>query len=124
LNIITTGVSLSRPPRGTVFLGYSVINTGTIQTSALNSSISYWLSPKWYGTFSNSYDFGNKVPLGTMVSFTRIGADYLFSIGLSVDPQRGSVMPSLQISPRLSPMLRLGSAVGMGQFDSRLAPTQ
>ncbi|APW63035.1 hypothetical protein [Paludisphaera borealis] len=124
MNIITTGVSLSRPPRGNVFLGYSVINTGTIQTSALNASMSYWLSPKWYGTFSNSYDFGNKVPLGTMFSFTRIGADYLFSLGLSVDPQRQSYMFAFQISPRLSPMLRLGSGVGLNQFDSRLAPTQ
>ena len=124
LNIITTGVSITRPPRGNVFLGYSVIHTGTIQTSALNASMSYWLSPKWYGTFSNSYDFGNKVPLGTSFSFTRIGADYLVSLGLTVDPQRGSYMAAFQISPRLAPMLRLGSGVGLNQFDSRLAPTQ
>jgi hypothetical protein len=124
LNVITTGLSLSRPPRGNIFLGYSVINTGTIQTSALNASLSYWLSPKWYGTFSNSYDFGNKVPLGSMFSFTRIGADYLVSLGLSVDPQRNSYMFAFQISPRLSPMLRLGSGTGLNQFDSRLAPTQ
>ena len=31
LNVITTGVSLSRPPRGNVFIGYTVINTGTDQ---------------------------------------------------------------------------------------------
>ncbi len=124
LNVITTGVSLSRPPRGNIFLGYSVINTGPIQTSALNSSINYWLSPKWYGTYSTSYDFGNKVLLGSMFSFTRIGADYLLSLGLSVDPQRQSYMFAFQISPRLAPTLRLGSGVGMNQFDSRLAPTQ
>jgi len=124
LNVITTGISLSRPPRGSVFIGYSVIDSAMIRTSALNTSINYWLSPKWYGTFSNSYDFGNQVPLGSMFSFTRIGADYLFSLGLSVDPQRGATQFAFQISPRLAPTLRLGSGTGMNQFDSRLAPVQ
>ena len=124
LNVITTGISLSRPPRGNVFMGYTVINTGTINTSALNLSLSYWLSPKWFGTFSTSYDFGNKIPLGSMLSFTRIGADYLTSIGLSYDPQRSATQFAVQISPRLSPNLRLGGATGMNQFDSRYAPTQ
>ncbi|MGA2702133.1 MAG: hypothetical protein ABSH35_13685 [Isosphaeraceae bacterium] len=124
LNVITTGVSLSRPPRGNVFIGYTVINTGTINTSALNVSTSYWLSPKWFGTFSTSYDFGNKIPLGSMLSFTRIGADYLTSIGMSYDPQRSATQFAVQISPRLSPNLRLGGATGMNQFDSRYAPTE
>jgi hypothetical protein len=124
LNVITTGISLSRPPRANVFIGYTVINSGPIQTSALNTSLSYWLSPKWYGSFSTSYDFGNKILLGSMFSLTRIGADYLTSVGLSVDPQRQSYMFAFQISPRLSPNLRLGSGVGLNQFDSRYAPTQ
>jgi len=124
LNVITTGVSLSRPPRGNVFIGYTVINTGTINTSALNLAMSYWLSPKWFGTFSTSYDFGNKIPLGSALSFTRIGADYLTSIGMSYDPQRNATQFAVQISPRLSPNLRLGGATGMNQFDSRYAPTQ
>jgi len=124
LNVITTGISLSRPPRANVFIGYTVINTGPIQTSALNTSLSYWLSPKWYGSFSTSYDFGNKILLGSMFSLTRIGADYLTSVGLSVDPQRQSYTFAIQISPRLSPNLRLGAGVGLNQFDSRYAPTQ
>ena len=28
LNVITTGVSITRPPRANVFIGYTVINTG------------------------------------------------------------------------------------------------
>ena len=59
LNIITSGISIQRPPRSNIFLGYTIIDTGPIKTSALNASISYWLSPKWYGTFSESYDFGD-----------------------------------------------------------------
>jgi hypothetical protein len=82
------------------------------------------MSPKWYGSYSTSYDFGNEILLSSMFSVTRIGADYLTSIGLTVDPQRSSYMFAIQISPRLSPSLRLGSGVGLSQFDSRYAPTQ
>ncbi|MGE3820508.1 MAG: hypothetical protein AB7I30_13935 [Isosphaeraceae bacterium] len=124
LNVITSGVSLSRPPRGNVFLGYSVIDTGPLSTSALNVSTSYWLSPKWYGTYSTMYDFGNAILLNAMFSLTRIGADYLTSVGLTVDPQRQSYMFALQVSPRLAPNVRLGSGVGLTGFDSRYAPTQ
>ena len=124
LNVITTGISLARPPRGNVFIGYSVINTGPIDASALNVATNYWMSPKWYGTFATSYDFGTDRLLSSMFSLTRIGADYLLSLGLSVDPQRDSYMFAFQISPRLAPTLRLGSGAGLNQFDSRLAPTQ
>jgi hypothetical protein len=124
LNVITSGISISRPPRGNAFIGYTVLDTGAINTSALNVSLSYWLSPKWYGSFANSYDFGNRIPLASMFTLTRVGADYLISLGLVVDPQRNSYMFSFQISPRLSPNIRLGSGLGVSQFDSRYAPTQ
>ena len=123
LNMITTGFSLSRPPRGSVFLGYSIINTGPINTSAPTTTASYWLSPKWYGTTSLMYDFGNRILLAASGSLTRIGADYLSSVGLTVDPQRQSYMFTFQVSPRISPNLRLGSS-NMASFDARYAPTQ
>ena len=112
LNIITTGISLARPPRSNIFLGYTIIDSGPIKTSALNMSISYWLTPKWYGTFATSYDFGDATDLGTMFTFTRIGADYLTTIGLSVDPQRMSYQFAVQITPRISPAFRMGSERG------------
>ena len=124
MNVITTGISISRPPRGNIFIGYSVIDTGPITTSALNSSLSYWLAPKWYGSFSTSYDFGNAILLGSMFSVTRIGADYLSTVGLSVDPQRQSYMFSFTVMPRLGPGVQNGSAPGLGNFDPRYAPTQ
>jgi hypothetical protein len=124
LNVVTSGISINRPPRGNVFIGYTVIDTGPINTSALSTSLSYWLSPKWYGSYSTVYDFGNAVLLGSMFSFTRIGADYLTTIGLTVDPQRTSYMFAFMLSPRISPNIRFGSGLGMAQFDSRYAPTQ
>ncbi len=124
LNVVNSGVVITRPPRANITVGYTVINTGPINTSALNTSINYWFSPKWYGTFSNSYDFGNGISLGTSLSVTRIGADWLTSLGLTVDPQRQSYQAAVMISPRLSPNVRLGSGAGQSSLDSRYAPTQ
>jgi hypothetical protein len=122
--VVSSGVSINRPPRGNITFGYSIINTGTIATSALNVVYSYWLSPKWYGGFGTSYDFGNAVLLGSMFSLTRIGADYLTTVGLTVDPQRQSYTFGFEVAPRLSPNIRLGSTSGLLRFDSRFAPTQ
>jgi hypothetical protein len=124
LNVITSGISISRPPGGNIFFGYSVINTGPISTSALNVSTSYWLSPKWYGSFSTSYDFGNGILLGSTFAVTKIGADFLTSVGLTVDPQRQSYQFGFELSPRLSPSVRLGNGGGVARFDQRFAPTQ
>jgi hypothetical protein len=124
LNVVTSGISIIRPPRTNLFIGYTVLDTGPIATSALNASISYWLSPKWYGTFSESYDFGNGIPLASSFSFTRIGADYIMSLGLNVDPQRSAYTFAFELSPRLSPNMRFGSAGGVNQLDTRYAPTQ
>jgi hypothetical protein len=124
LNIITSGISLTRPPRSNIYVGYAIIDTGPIKTSALNTSISYWLSPKWYGTFATSYDFGDAVLLGSTFTFTRIGADYLTTVGLSVDPQRMSYQFAFQITPRISPAFRLGSNAALNSFDTRFAPSQ
>ncbi len=123
LNVVTAGVSMNRPPRGSIYIGYSVINTGPIQTSAVNVNYNYWLSPKWYTSFSTSYDFGNAILLGSTVSLTKIGPDFLTSVGLSVDPQRQNYTFGFELAPRFSPNVRLGSAVG-SRFDSRFGPTQ
>ena len=73
LHIITSGLSITRIPKGNIFIGYTIVNTGPINTSALNTQYSYWLSPKWFGTVAESYDFGNGLLLGASGSLTRIG---------------------------------------------------
>ncbi len=123
-SVITAGFSKNLPPRATGYIGYSIINTGPINTSALTLSSSYLLSPKWYMTFSTMYDFGNKRWLSASCSVTKIGADFLTSIGFNADPQRQAVTAGIQVTPRISPNIRLGSSSGLPQIDTRFAPTQ
>ncbi len=124
LHIITSGISITRIPKGNAFIGYTIVNTGPISTSALNTSYSYWLSPKWFGTAAASYDFGNDLLLASTGSLTRIGADYLTSVGLTVSPLQHSYQFVFEISPRLSPNIRAGSSSGLTRLDSRYAPVE
>ncbi len=125
LNIITSGVSISRPPRANVYLGYSIIDTGPIKTSAINASISYWLSPKWYGTFSQSYDFGDAVSLGIDVRFH---SDRRRLLDLDRPERRSAAKTATRTrsqSPRGSVRASAPDpATNMGSFDTRFAPTQ
>lgn len=125
INVITAGVNINRPPRGTVFLAYSILNTGPINTSALNASFGYWMSPKWYGTFGGLYDFGEGMLLSTSCSVTRIGADFLTTLGFNYTPLQDNFSFVFEMVPRFSPRTRLGSAAGV-QFrpDLRFAPIQ
>jgi hypothetical protein len=121
LNIITTGINVNRPPRGNIYIGYSVIDTGLVQSSALMSSYSYWMSPKWYTTWSSSYDFANDILLNATAAVTRVGRDYLTTVGLNVVPLQHSFMFAFQVSPRISPSIGFGSG-SMNRLDTRYAP--
>lgn len=124
ITVVTSGVSFMRPPRGNITLGYSFIDATSIQTSAVFATYSYWMSPKWYSVFSLSYDFRNSILLGTTFGVTRIGADYLTSVGLTVDPLRDNYTFAVEVAPRLSPNLRLGSGSSLGRIDPRFAPVE
>jgi hypothetical protein len=121
LDIISTGININRPPRGNIFIGYSVIDTGLIQTSALISSYSYWMSPKWYLTFGSAYDFANQILLSANAAVTRVGKDYLISAGLTASPLQNSIQFGFEISPRISPSLQLGSS-GLNRLNPAYAP--
>jgi hypothetical protein len=125
LEMINIGVAVARPPSASFYVGYNILNSGVITTSALNAMYSYQMSPKWFSTMATSYDFGNAILLGAMFSVTRIGPDFLTTVGLSVDPQRRSYTFGFELVPRLSPGIRVGSVGGgMNRFDPRYAPTQ
>ncbi len=123
VRVISAGVNFNRPPRGQLFLGYTILNSGPISTSALNASTGYWLSPKWYGTFGGLYDFGEGLLISTSFSLTRIGADFLTTVGLNFTPLQDNVSFVFELVPRFSPQTRFGSAGGVPyRSDLRFAP--
>ena len=57
--IVTTGMFLTRPPRGALYMGFRVLE-GPISSEVLTMSYSYWMSPKWITTSGMSIDLKNR----------------------------------------------------------------
>jgi hypothetical protein len=111
--IVSVGGYLTRPPRGSLYVGLSVLNGPTnLNSQVLTISYNYWMSPKWVSSFGTSYDFGNQGNLGQSFSVTRVGESFLVSAGFSVDATRQNVGAVLTVEPRFVPKSRLGSVGG------------
>ncbi|MBN1393700.1 MAG: hypothetical protein JW959_01530 [Pirellulales bacterium] len=109
--IVTMGGFLNRPPRGSLYAGFRVLE-GPIHGKILALSYSYWMSPKWVSSFGTSIDLGKQGNLGQNFHITRVGESFLISAGFNVDRSRDSVGVALAIEPRFLPKSRLGRIGG------------
>ena len=110
--IFTVGGFLSRPPRGSAYIGLRVME-GPIESQILAMSYNYRMSPKWVSSFGTSFDLGKDGNIGQRLSITRIGESFLISAGFTVDASRGNVGAVLSIEPRFLPKTRLGQGGGV-----------
>jgi hypothetical protein len=110
--IVTVGAFLTRPPRGSLYLGMRLLE-GPINSQILSLAYSYWMSPKWVSSFGMSIDFGQDGNLGQNLHITRIGESLLVSAGFTVDASRNSVGANLVVEPRFLPKSRLNRAGGV-----------
>jgi len=109
--IVTFGGFLSRPPRGSLYLGLRLLE-GPISHQVLSMSYSYWMSPKWISWFGTSVDLGGEGNIGQMLGVTRIGESLLLSAGFTVDAARDNVGVNFAVEPRFLPKNRLGRVGG------------
>jgi hypothetical protein len=111
--IISVGGFLSRPPRGSLYVGFRIIEGPTnLNSQVLSLSYDYWMSPKWVSSFGTSIDFGSQGNIGQNFSVTRVGESFLISAGVMVDAARNNVGAMLSIEPRFLPKNRLGNVGG------------
>ena len=108
--VVDVGAFLTRPPRGSLYLGFRVLE-GPVDSKTVTFSYSYWMSPKWISSFGTSYDFvqGN---IGQNLQITRVGESFLISVGVNYDATRGTYGASVAIEPRFLP--RTGWATSTG----------
>ncbi|MHC4176772.1 MAG: organic solvent tolerance protein OstA, partial [Planctomycetota bacterium] len=109
--VITVGGFLTRPPRGSLYLGLRLLQ-GPISHQILSISYSYWMSPKWLSWFGTSVDLGGEGNIGQTFGITRIGESFLVSAGFSVDAARDNVGVNFQVEPRFLPKGRLSRVGG------------
>ncbi len=95
----TVGAFLSRPPRGTLYTGFYVLE-GPIHQEAINTSYTYRMSPKWAATITSTFNVSPSSNIGESVALTRIGDAFLMTIGMNVDASRGTVGASFLLEPR------------------------
>lgn len=108
---VSVAAILSRPPRGSLYVGLHFID-GPIQNTILSTSYTYRLSPKWASTAGVSIDLVGKGGVGQHLSLTRIGESFLVSLSGSFDPTRDNFGLQFSVEPRFLPGGRLGSPTG------------
>lgn len=109
-SVFNVGAFLLRPPRGSLYLGMTVLS-GPVDSQVLSASYSYWMSPKWVSTAGMSIDLTGR-NIGQNLTVTRVGESFLVSAGFNIDATRGSVGANFMIEPRFLPKGRLGSVGG------------
>jgi hypothetical protein len=110
--IVTVGGFLSRPPRGSLYVGMRILE-GPINSKILSASYNYWMSPKWVSSFGMSVDLGQDGNLGQNFHITRIGESLLVSAGVTVDVARNNVGANFVVEPRFMPKNRLNRSGGV-----------
>lgn len=109
--IVSLGGFLSRPPRGSLYLGINQLS-GPFNSTVVTASYSYWMSPKWISSVGTSTDLAQKANIGQSVEITRVGESSLISFRLGVDAIRGTVGASVLVEPRFLPKGKLGNVGG------------
>ncbi|MBN2292716.1 MAG: LPS-assembly protein LptD [Pirellulales bacterium] len=109
--LINVGGYLTRPPRGSLYMGLRLLE-GPIENQVLLLSYTYRMSPKWVTTFSTSYDLGKYGNLGQNFSIMRVGESLLISLGFRVNPSSDDVGVMFAIEPRFMTTGLLKGAAG------------
>ncbi len=112
LRIFTFGGYISRPERGSVFLGIRSIE-GPISSNVVNAAVNYRLSEKWLANVGTSIDFGPAGNIGQRFELTRIGESFLTTVGANIDESRDNVGFGFVIEPRFLQLTGRGAVGGV-----------
>jgi len=111
LQTTSIGGMISRPQRGSLYLGYRR-SQGPFDSSVLSTSINYRMSDKWIVNAGTAVDLGEAGNIGQNISLVRVGESLLVRVGFNVDHSRDNVGLAFSIEPRFLPG-RLGRVGGV-----------
>jgi hypothetical protein len=103
LRTFTFGGYISRPERGSLYMGFRSIE-GPLSSNVLSGAVNYRMSEKWVGTAAGQYDFGQTGSIGQVLELTRIGESFLMTLSARVDASRNNVGFGFTIEPRFLPL--------------------
>ena len=99
LRMFTVGSYISRPERGSAYLGFRSIE-GPISSNVLNTAVSYRMTHKWLASAGAVVDFGQAGNIGQIFELTRIGESFLISLNANYDASRDNLGVGVAIEPR------------------------
>ncbi len=108
--IVNVGIFLSRPPRGSLYVGLDLVG-GPVNNNVVSASYSYLMSPKWISSFGMSYDIGHR-NIGENLLVTRIGESFLVSGGFVFNTSQNNFGAVFSIEPRFLSRQRSGTIAG------------
>lgn len=97
------GVISQRSARGSLYLGLRQVKGDTLDSQIAIASYSYQMSPKWVSTFATSFDLAMNQNQAQSVTISRIGADFLFHLGLTYNENKDNFGVSVMLVPRIGP---------------------
>ncbi|MEX0718184.1 MAG: hypothetical protein WD066_16440 [Planctomycetaceae bacterium] len=97
------GVLSQRSTRGSLYLGLRQVKGDTLDSQMAIGSYSYQMSPKWVSTFATSYDLATNRNMAQSMTVSRIGADFLFHLGMSYNANKDNFGVSVMLMPRIGP---------------------
>ena len=100
--VVSMGMFLTRPPRGALYAGFTVLD-GPIHSDVLSMSYSYWMSPKWITTCGMSIDLKEPQNFGPSFQIIRVGESMLIGLNFNYVPALRTGGVSLTIQPRFVP---------------------
>lgn len=112
LRTFTLGGLLSRPERGSLYVGFRTIE-GPITSNVVTAALNYRLSEKWIAEAATSFDFGPTGNIGQRLSVVRIGEAAFVRVGVNIDEGRDNIGVIFSIEPRLLPRGQLGMIGGV-----------
>jgi hypothetical protein len=99
-------VYFQRPPRTNLALFYSHVETGAFNSDLIGFASSYRFSDKYAGYLSTGYDFETEDNVSYRFGFTRIGLDFVTSVGIVFNAGRSDFGFEFEIVPRAQPRTR------------------
>ena len=100
--IVTMGMFLTRPPRGSLYLGFSVLE-GPISSEVLTMSYSYWMSPKWITSSGMTIDLKELKNFGPTFQIVRVGESLLIGMNVNYNPALSTFGVGFTVEPRFVP---------------------
>ncbi|MEX0704309.1 MAG: hypothetical protein WD069_19570 [Planctomycetales bacterium] len=97
------GVLSQRSTRGSIYLGLRQVKGATLDSKIVTASYSYQMGPKWVSTFRTSFDLEASQNRSQSLTITRIGADFLFHLGLNYNENKDNAGVAFMITPRIGP---------------------